>query len=82
MKIENIEIDIINIDLTRPYTIAYKTTSSIKTLVIKVILSNGDFGLGASSLSKYVVGFETMPHNKGGEGALFVQLKDNYKYKL
>ena len=32
-------------------------------------------------LSKYLVGFETMPHNKGGEGALFVQLKNNYKYK-
>ena len=59
MKIENIEIDIINIDLTRPYTIAYKTTSSIKTLVIKVILSNGCFGLGASSVSKYVVGLDT-----------------------
>ena len=33
-------------------------------------------------LSKYVVGFETMPHDKGGEGALFVQLKNRYKYKL
>ena len=33
-------------------------------------------------LSKYVVGFETMPHNKGGEGALFVQLRNKYKYKL
>ncbi|MFL2821796.1 MAG: hypothetical protein EVA21_02600 [Alphaproteobacteria bacterium] len=33
-------------------------------------------------LSKYVVGFETMPHNKGGEGALFVQLKNKHKYKL
>ena len=33
-------------------------------------------------LSKYLVGFETMPHNKGGEGALFVQLKNKYKYKL
>ena len=41
MKIENIEIDIIDIDLTRPYTIAYKTTSSIKTLVVKIILSDG-----------------------------------------
>ena len=40
MKIENIEIDIIDIDLTRPYTIAYKTTSSIKTLVVKIILSS------------------------------------------
>ena len=32
-------------------------------------------------LSKYLVGFETMPHNKGGEGALFVRLKNRDKYK-
>ena len=38
--------------------------------------------LQSEDLSKYVVGFETMPHNKGGEGALFVQLKNRYKYKL
>ena len=38
--------------------------------------------LKSELLSKYVVGFETMPHDKGGEGALFVQLKNKYKYKL
>ena len=38
--------------------------------------------LKSEDLSKYVVGFETMPHDKGGEGALFVQLKNRYKYKL
>ena len=38
--------------------------------------------LKSEDLSKYVVGFETMPHNKGGEGALFVQLKNKNKYKL
>ena len=32
-------------------------------------------------LSKFVVGFETMPNNKGGEGALFVKLKNKNKYK-
>ena len=37
--------------------------------------------LKSEDLSKYVVGFETMPHNKGGEGALFVQLKNKNKYK-
>ena len=31
-------------------------------------------------LSKFVVGFEIMPHNKGGEGALFVKLKNVNKY--
>ena len=38
--------------------------------------------LKSEVLSKYVVGFESMPHNKGGEGALFVQLKNKNKYKL
>ena len=38
--------------------------------------------LKSEDLSKYVVGFETMPHYKGGEGALFVQLKNKNKYKL
>jgi len=38
--------------------------------------------LKSEVLSKYVVGFETMPNNKGGEGALFVQLKNRYKYEL
>ncbi len=37
--------------------------------------------LKSDELSKYVVGFETMPHNRGGEGALFVKLKNINKYK-
>ena len=37
--------------------------------------------LASGDLSKYVVAFETMPHNKGGEGALFIQLKNKNKYK-
>ena len=38
--------------------------------------------LKSEELSKYIVGFETMPHYKGGEGALFVKLKNKNKYKL
>ena len=37
--------------------------------------------LKSEELSKFVVGFETMPHNKGGDGALFVKLKNINKYK-
>ena len=33
-------------------------------------------------LSKFVVGFEKMPDNKGGEGALFVKLKNKNKYNM
>ena len=37
--------------------------------------------LKSDELSKFVVGFETMPNNKGGDGALFVKLKNINKYK-
>ena len=36
--------------------------------------------LKSDELSKFIVGFETMPNNKGGEGALFVKLKNKKKY--
>ena len=36
--------------------------------------------LKSEELSKFIVGFETMPSNKGGEGALFVKLKNKKKY--
>ncbi len=36
--------------------------------------------LKSEKLSKFVVGFETMPNNKGGDGALFVKLKNKNKY--
>ena len=37
--------------------------------------------LGNEELSKFIVGFKTMPNNKGGDGALFVKLKNKNKYK-
>ena len=36
--------------------------------------------LKSKELSKFVVGFENMPNNKGGDGALFVKLKNKNKY--
>ena len=59
MIIDNIEIEFVKIKLTRPYTIAYKTTSSINNIFIKIILNNGIVGLGFSNVSKYVVGLDT-----------------------
>ena len=32
-------------------------------------------------IAKYIVGFQNMPRNKGGEGSLYVKLKNRYKYK-
>ena len=37
--------------------------------------------LKSAELSKFLVGFESMPNNKGGDGALFVKLKNKNKYK-
>ena len=39
------------------------------------------FWLRSEELSKFLVGFENMPNNKGGDGALFVKLKNKKKYK-
>lgn len=36
--------------------------------------------LKSEELSKYIVGFTSMPNNKGGDGALFVKLKNVNKY--
>lgn len=36
--------------------------------------------LKSEELSKYIVGFTSMPNNRGGDGALFVKLKNVNKY--
>ena len=59
MIIDNIDVELADIKLTRPYTIAYKTTSSIKNIFVKIILRDGTIGLGSSNVSKYVVGLDT-----------------------
>ena len=37
--------------------------------------------LKSEELSKFIVGFTIMPNHKGGEGALFVKLKNINKYR-
>jgi len=59
MIIDAIDVSLEKIALTKPYSISYKTTSSIKNLVVKIVLNNGVYGLGAASVSKYVVGTDT-----------------------
>ena len=61
MIIDNID-ELADIKLTRPYTIAYKTTSSIKNIFVKIILRDGTIGLGSSNVSKYVVGAILLSH--------------------
>ena len=52
-----------------------KGTNNLGKLKLKTPL-----WLKSEEISKFIIGFETMPHNKGGEGALFVKLKNKNKY--
>jgi L-alanine-DL-glutamate epimerase-like enolase superfamily enzyme len=50
MTIDFIEVSLVDIALTRPYSISYKTTSAIQNLIVKIVLNNGLYGLGAASV--------------------------------
>ena len=57
MKITSIKVWKQELPLTRPYTIAYKTTTAITNVVLIINCSNGITGIGASNISKAVTGF-------------------------
>ena len=59
MIIDAVDVSLEEIALTRPYSISYKNPSSMRNLVIKISLNSGVYGLGAASVSKYVVGIDT-----------------------
>lgn len=58
-KISHLKIWKEDLELTRPYTIAYKTTSSVENIFVQIFTENGQFGLGAASPGEHVTG-ETM----------------------
>lgn len=55
-KIKNIEVHRVDLELTRPYAIAFKTVNHVENAVIKIILDNGIIGWGAGNPSERVVG--------------------------
>ncbi|MDH3708542.1 MAG: dipeptide epimerase [Cyclobacteriaceae bacterium] len=55
-KIKNIEVHRVDLQLTRPYTIAFKTVDHVENAVVKLILDNGIVGWGAGNPSEQVVG--------------------------
>ncbi|MEZ4777341.1 MAG: dipeptide epimerase [Bacteroidia bacterium] len=59
MKIKDITVRRVELDLTRPYTIAYKTVTDVEICFVEVKTESGLIGMGASNPSKQVVG-ETM----------------------
>jgi len=57
MKIKSIKVWKQELPLSRPYTIAYKTTTAITNVVLTIHCDNGITGIGASNISKAVTGF-------------------------
>ncbi|MEL7342308.1 MAG: dipeptide epimerase, partial [Bacteroidota bacterium] len=56
MKIKEIHVRKEALDLTRPYTIAYKTVKDVAVCYVEVIANNGLIGRGAANPSQQVVG--------------------------
>ncbi len=56
MNIASIQVVRENLDLKRPYSIAYKTVTSVENIFVIVELENGIRGIGAANPSKLVVG--------------------------
>ncbi len=56
MKIREVHVYRKNLDLTRPYSIAYKMVTSVANCFVEIIAENGTFGIGAGNPSAHVVG--------------------------
>jgi L-alanine-DL-glutamate epimerase-like enolase superfamily enzyme len=55
-KIQQILLEKVDLKLTRPYTIAFKTVDHVENAIVKIILDNGIVGYGAGNPSEQVVG--------------------------
>jgi len=60
-KIKKIEVQKVDLKLTRPYTIAFKTVDHVENAIVIMELDNGLVGRGAGNPSEQVVG-ETLDH--------------------
>jgi L-alanine-DL-glutamate epimerase-like enolase superfamily enzyme len=60
-KIKHIEIEKVDLALTRPYTIAFKTVDHVENAIVTIELDNGIIGKGAGNPSEQVVG-ENLEH--------------------
>lgn len=56
MRISAINFQLANLDLKRPYTIAYKTVDQVENVIVAVTLENGIMGIGTANPSRFVVG--------------------------
>lgn len=58
LRIKSIKVEIVNLGLTKPYAIAYKTVDSVANVIVRVESESGLVGYGAANPSSYVVGEE------------------------
>lgn len=58
LRIKSITAEIVNLGLTKPYAIAYKTVDSVANVIVRVESESGLIGYGAANPSSYVVGEE------------------------
>ena len=56
MKIKNIKVWSANLENTKPYTIAFKTTDLVMNAFVEITLQNGVTGIGSGNPSEYVTG--------------------------
>lgn len=56
MFIKEIQVKRENLALSRPYSIAFKTVTSVENVIVQIITEDGTVGLGAGNPSKEVVG--------------------------
>ena len=64
MKVVAIETAVESFQLTRPYTIAFKTTDSVENVIVKIQGERGRIGLGAAAPFEEITG-ETLETCKG-----------------
>ncbi len=62
MRIKKVEVLRENLELTRPYTIAYRTISSVENVFLLIHLDNGMVGVGCAAPSEGVTG-ESVAHS-------------------
>lgn len=55
MRIKEINIRKENLEISKPYSIAYKTVDAVENVIVELVADNGTYGLGAANPSKYVV---------------------------
>ena len=56
MKIAEVRVYEKDLGTNRPYTIAYKTVTEVKNVIVEVVLENGMVGIGTCNPSEKVVG--------------------------